>query len=60
MIADLIAAFRQLRQFPNLSPFDPLAMLVPLSMLLIVALLAAALPAYRAATVDPMVVLREP
>ena len=49
-----------MRMFPNLSPFDPLAMLVPLSMLLIVALLAAALPAYRAATVDPMVVLREP
>jgi putative ABC transport system permease protein len=49
-----------MRMFPNLSPFDPLAMLVPLSMLLIVALLAAAVPAYRAATVDPIVVLREP
>jgi len=49
-----------MRMFPNLSPFDPLAMLVPMAMLLAVALLAASLPAYRAGTVDPLVVLREP
>jgi ABC-type antimicrobial peptide transport system permease subunit len=46
--------------FPDLSPYDPLAMLAPLSMLIVVGLLAAAIPAYRAATVDPIVVLREP
>jgi hypothetical protein len=48
-----------MRMFPDLSPFDPVAMLTPLAMLLVVALLAAAVPAYRAATVDPMIVLRE-
>ncbi len=49
-----------MRVFPDLSPVDPLAMLTPLSMLLAVGVLAAAVPAYRAATVDPIVVLREP
>jgi diacylglycerol kinase len=46
--------------FPNLSPVDPFAMLLPLSMLLIVELLATAVPACFAATIDPIVVLREP
>jgi ABC-type antimicrobial peptide transport system permease subunit len=49
-----------IEMFPDISPFDPLAMLTPLSMLLAVSVLAAIVPAYRAATVDPIVVLREP
>ena len=49
-----------MRLFPDLSPVDPLAMLTPLSILLVVGILAAVVPAYRAATVDPIDVLREP
>jgi hypothetical protein len=45
MLADLIAAVRQLTR---------------LSMLLAVGVVAAIVPTYRATTVDPIVVLREP
>jgi putative ABC transport system permease protein len=44
----------------GLSPIDPVAMLLPVLLLLLVGLVAAAVPAYRAASVDPMVALREP
>ncbi len=59
IIADA-ARLRRCAMFPDISPVDPLAMLTPLSMLLAVGVLAAIVPAYRAATVDPIVVLREP
>jgi putative ABC transport system permease protein len=49
-----------MRAFPNLSPFDPLAILAPLGLLAVVGLLASVLPAYRAATIDPIDVLRSP
>jgi ABC-type antimicrobial peptide transport system permease subunit len=40
-----------------LSPFDPIAILAPFALLFIVGIVASALPAYRAATVDPIEVL---
>jgi putative ABC transport system permease protein len=46
--------------FLGLSPLDPLALLAPVLLLLFVGLLTAAVPMYRAASVDPTVVLREP
>jgi predicted permease len=47
-----------MRVLPNLSPFDPVSILVPLALLVVVGLLASTGPAYRAATVDPIEVLR--
>jgi putative ABC transport system permease protein len=46
--------------FVGLSPVDPVALLAPVPLLFLVGLLAAAVPALRAASVDPIVVLREP
>ena len=46
--------------FVGLSPVDPVALLAPVVLLFLVGLLAAAAPAARAASVDPIVVLREP
>jgi ABC-type antimicrobial peptide transport system permease subunit len=46
--------------FVGLSPVDPVALLAPVTLLFLVGLLAAAVPALRAASVDPIVVLREP
>ena len=46
--------------FVGLSLVDPVALLAPLALLLLVGLLAAAGPAVRAASLDPIVVLREP
>jgi putative ABC transport system permease protein len=46
--------------FPGLSPVDPVAMLAPVLLLFLVGFLAAAVPACRAASVDPLVVLRDP
>jgi putative ABC transport system permease protein len=46
--------------FVGLSLLDPVALLAPLAVLLLVGLLAAAVPAVRAASLDPIVVLREP
>jgi hypothetical protein len=52
-------AFLMRGMFFAISPVDPLAMLAPLLLLLLVGLLAATVPAYRAVTVDPVEVLRE-
>jgi ABC-type antimicrobial peptide transport system permease subunit len=46
--------------FLGLAPVQPVALLAPVALLLLVGLLAAAVPAFRAASVDPVVVLREP
>jgi putative ABC transport system permease protein len=46
-----------MRVLPNLSPFDPIAILAPLGLLFVVGVLASILPAYRAATVNPIDVL---
>ena len=46
--------------FFGLSPFSPAAGLPTIAVLLLVAAAAAAVPAYRAVRVDPLVALREP
>ena len=45
--------------FFGISPVDPRALLVTAGLLVTAALVASAVPAYRAATVDPVVALRE-
>jgi predicted permease len=45
--------------FFGISPVDPRALLVTAGLLVTAALVASAIPAYRAATVDPVVALRE-
>jgi putative ABC transport system permease protein len=45
--------------FFGISPADPRALLVTAGLLVTAALVASAVPAYRAATVDPVVALRE-
>jgi putative ABC transport system permease protein len=45
--------------FFGISPVDPRALLATAGMLVTAALAASAVPAYRAATVDPVVALRE-
>ncbi len=47
-----------MRVLPNLSPFDPIAILSPFGLLAIVGVVASTVPAYRAASVDPIEVLR--
>lgn len=47
-----------MRVLPNLTPLDPIAILVPLGSLVAVGLMTSIVPAYRAATVDPIDVLR--
>jgi putative ABC transport system permease protein len=49
-----------MRVLPNLSPLDPIAIVVPFGLLVVVGLLASTIPAYRAATIDPIQVLRGP
>jgi MacB-like periplasmic core domain/FtsX-like permease family len=44
---------------PGISPFDPLALAPTLALLFVVAIAAAAVPARRAARVDPVTVLRD-
>ena len=46
--------------FLGLSPVDPVALLAPVMLLFLVGLLAATVPAFRAASVDPIIALREP
>ena len=43
----------------EVEPMDPLSLLLPIAGLLVVATLAAVLPARRAASVDPIVALRD-
>ena len=46
--------------FVGVSPADPVALLAPVGLLFLVGSLASAVPAIRAASVDPVIVLREP
>jgi ABC-type antimicrobial peptide transport system permease subunit len=43
----------------RVEPFEPLTLVAPIVVLLVVGALAAAVPARRAASVDPMVALRD-
>ena len=45
--------------FVGVSPFDPTALLPPAAILVVVALMASAIPARRAARIDPIRALRE-
>ena len=59
-MAASVAAASALREFLyGLSPFDPAAHLAMTTILLVAALLATFLPARRAATIQPVVVLRQ-
>jgi len=43
----------------GVEPFEPLTLVAPIAVLLLVGALAATVPARRAASVDPLVALRE-
>jgi ABC-type antimicrobial peptide transport system permease subunit len=58
-LAGSVAASGLLRSFLfEVSPFDPLVMIVAAIVVLLLALVASALPAGRAASIDPMQALR--
>jgi ABC-type antimicrobial peptide transport system permease subunit len=58
-LAGSVAASGLLRSFLfGVSPFDPLVMIMTAIVVLLLALVASALPAGRAASIDPMQALR--
>jgi ABC-type antimicrobial peptide transport system permease subunit len=58
-LAGAVAASGLLRSFLfGVSPFDPLVMIMAAIVVLLLALVASALPAGRAASIDPMQALR--